>query len=66
MCRVCNQAYDGEHYCKICKKKVHAICGRTESGDEEGYSRPVICSICDIEKNAQNEESKNHELLYTW
>ena len=46
MCCVCQKEATGAHYCMMCQKPVHAICGKLENSEQEGYGSQVICNIC--------------------
>ena len=45
LCAVCNNACDAAHFCRVCFRAVHAICGEADS-DDEGYGHPVTCTTC--------------------
>lgn len=44
-CCVCGGESDGAHWCLVCHKPVHAICGDHDLG-QEGFGQPLTCRKC--------------------
>jgi hypothetical protein len=45
LCCVCGHECDGAHYCLLCHRRVHAICGDHDP-EAEGYGQPITCRTC--------------------
>lgn len=58
VCLVCGNVTSGAHFCSLCSKPVHAICG--VACGEEGYGSQVQCFLCQKEQLIVNERDQAH------
>ena len=63
VCWVCKAGNVGQaHQCVMCKRYVHAFCGKPAEGYEEGYGQKVVCSHCSESNNNGKSVSENGNL----